>query len=323
MLNEMTTFSIKPASSAKSEPKQIAAFLKKRARPSEMIIKSFLFACGAVSILTTLGLVYELGKESWLFFSSPEVSLVDFLTTIRWQPTIGYFGVLPLLTATLITSVIAMFVSLPIGLMAAIYLSEFASQKMRTIIKPVLEILAGVPTVVYGYFALTFVTPLLRGVFGEDNVNIYNMLSAGLVMGIMIIPLISSLTEDSLHAVPYSMREAAYGLGATRFETAIQVVLPAALSGVVAAIILAVSRAVGETMIVAIAAGSGPNFTFNPLAAAETMTGYIARISGGDLSYDTPDYNSIFAIGLLLFITTLTLNLVSRKLAARFREVYE
>lgn len=166
-------------------------------------------------------------------------------------------------------------------------------------------------------------TPLLRGLFGEDNVNIYNMLSAGLVMGIMIIPLISSLTEDSLHAVPYSMREAAYGLGATRFETAIQVVLPAALSGVVAAVILAVSRAVGETMIVAIAAGSGPNFTFNPLAAAETMTGYIARISGGDLSYDTPDYNSIFAIGLLLFITTLTLNLVSRKLAARFREVYE
>jgi phosphate transport system permease protein len=323
MLNEMTTFTIKPASNAKTETRQIAAFLQKRARPSEVFVKSFLFFCGAVSILTTLGLVYELGKESWLFFNSPQVSLVDFLTTIRWQPTIGYFGVLPLLTATLITSVIAMFVSLPIGLMAAIYLSEFASQKMRTIIKPVLEILAGVPTVVYGYFALTFVTPLLRGLFGEDNVNIYNMLSAGLVMGIMIIPLISSLTEDSLHAVPYSMREAAYGLGATRFETAIQVVLPAALSGVVAAVILAVSRAVGETMIVAIAAGSGPNFTFNPLAAAETMTGYIARISGGDLSYDTPDYNSIFAIGLLLFITTLTLNLVSRKLAARFREVYE
>jgi phosphate transport system permease protein len=176
---------------------------------------------------------------------------------------------------------------------------------------------------VYGYFALTFMTPLLRSVFGENNVAIYNTLSAGLVMGIMIVPIISSMSEDALSSVPRSLREAAYGLGATRFETAIQIVFPAALSGIIAAIIIGISRAVGETMIVAIAAGSGPSFTFNPFSSAETMTGYIARISGGDLGYDTPDYNSIFAIGLLLFFITLALNLFSRRLARRFREVYE
>lgn len=323
MLNEMTTIKFETSRLAGTDTTQgqITERLKRRPRPSELIIKIFLFACGALSIFTTLGLVVELGKESWLFFGSPDVSLVEFFTTIQWQPTIGSFGVLPLLNATLITSAIAMFVAIPLGLTAAIYLSEYASQKTRAWVKPLLEILAGVPTVVYGYFALTFVTPIIRGMFGTENVNIYNMLSAGLVMGVMILPLISSMTEDALHAVPYSLREAAYGLGATRFETAIQVVLPAALSGMIAAIILGISRAVGETMIVAIAAGSGPNFTFNPLNSAETMTGYIARISGGDLGYDTPDYNSIFAIGLLLFLTTLSLNIISRKLAARFREV--
>lgn len=301
----------------------IARKLKKTPRMGESIIRAVLFICGGISILTTLGLVFELGKESWLFFGSPDVSLLEFFTTTRWQPTIGLFGVLPLLTATLITSLIAMLVAIPLGLAAAIYLSEYASQKVRGVIKPILEILAGVPTVVYGYFALTFVTPILRSAFGHDNVNIYNMLSAGLVMGIMILPLISSMSEDALHAVPHALREAAYGLGGTRFETAIQVVLPAALSGIVAAVILGISRAIGETMIVAVAAGSGPAFTFNPLQAAETMTGYIARISGGDLGYDTPDYNSIFAIGLLLFMITLGLNLLSRRLASRFREVYE
>jgi phosphate transport system permease protein len=194
---------------------------------------------------------------------------------------------------------------------------------MRSVLKPILEILAGVPTVVYGYFALTFMTPLLRSLYGSQNVDVYNMASAGLVMGIMILPLISSMSEDALSAVPRSLREAAYGLGATRLETAIQVVVPAALSGIIAAFIIGVSRAIGETMIVAIAAGSGPNFTFNPFNAAETMTGYIARISGGDLSYNTPDYNSIFAIGLLLFLVTLGLNFLSRVISRRFREVYE
>lgn len=308
-----------------------------RARPADMVrpdlawhphriealIQGFLFMCGAISILTTLGIVYELGKEAWLFFGSPDVSLVDFLTTIRWQPSIGQFGVLPLVNATLMTSFFAMLIALPLGLSAAVYLSEYASTGTRSVLKPILEVLAGVPTVVYGYFALTFMTPLLRAVFGSGTVEIYNTLSAGLVMGIMILSLICSMSEDALTAVPRSLREAAYGLGATRLETAIQIVLPTALSGIIAAFILGVSRAIGETMIVAVAAGSGPNFTFNPFQAAETMTGYIARISGGDLGYDTPDYNSIFAIGLLLFLMTLALNIISRQLARRFREVYE
>ena len=297
--------------------------LKKQFRPWENLIQAILFFCGAVSILTTFGIIFELGKEAWLFFGSPEVNLVEFLTSTQWSPTIGDFGVLPLVLSTLITSFIAMIVALPLGLGSAIYLSEYASQKVRSVLKPVLEILAGIPTVVYGYFALTFMTPLLRVVFGENTVSIYNMAAAGLTMGIMILPLVSSMSEDALSAVPGSLREAAYGLGATRLETAVNVVLPAAISGVIAAFIVGVSRAVGETMIVAIAAGAGPNFTFNPFDAAETMTGYIARISGGDLSYDTPDYNSIFAIGLLLFVITLTLNFISRRISRHFREVYE
>jgi len=297
--------------------------LAKRSHPGETLIQAFLFICGAISVLTTVGIVYELGKEAWLFFGDPESSLVEFLTTTTWQPSIGKFGVLPLMNAALMTSFFAMLIALPLGLSAAIYLSEYARPRARSILKPILEVLAGVPTVVYGYFALTFMTPLLRLIFGQGTVEIYNTLSAGLVMGIMILPIVSSMSEDALSAVPRSLREAAYGLGATRFETAIQVVVPAALSGLVAAFIIGISRAVGETMIVAIAAGAGPNFTFNPFQAAETMTGYIARISGGDLGYDTPDYNSIFAIGLVLFIMTLALNLISRRLARRYREVYE
>jgi phosphate transport system permease protein len=297
--------------------------LRHRSRPGEMLIQGFLFLCGIVSILTTIGIVYELGKESWLFFGSSDVDLVEFLTQTTWQPTIGEFGVLPLVNATLMTTFFAMLISLPLGLGAAIYLSEYATHRTRSILKPILEILAGVPTVVYGYFALTFMTPLLRSIFGADTVQIYNTLSAGLVMGIMILPLVSSMSEDALNAVPRSLREGAYGLGATRLETAIKIVVPAAISGIIAAFIIGISRAIGETMIVALAAGSGPNFTYNPFAAAETMTGYIARISGGDLSYDTPDYNSIFAIGLLLFTITLGLNILSRRLVSKYREVYE
>jgi len=321
MENQMTKAQ---ASSAIQAPVQMARpDLAKRPRLGENLIQAFLFVCGAISILTTLGIVYELGKEAWLFFGSPDSNLIEFLTTTTWQPSIGRFGVLPLVNATLMTSFFAMLIALPMGLGAAIYLSEYASRRARSILKPVLEVLAGVPTVVYGYFALTFMTPLLRVIFGTQNVEIYNTLSAGLVMGIMILPTVSSMSEDALSAVPHALREAAYGLGATRLETAVQVVVPAALSGIIAAFILGVSRAVGETMIVAIAAGSGSKFTFNPFQAAETMTGYIARISGGDLGYDTPDYNSIFAIGLLLFIITLVLNIVSRRLSKRFREVYE
>jgi phosphate transport system permease protein len=214
-------------------------------------------------------------------------------------------------------------VALPLGLSVAIYLSEYASLRLRSLIKPMLEVLAGVPTVVYGYFALTFMTPLLRQILGRDVVQIYNTASAGIVIGILILPLVSSMSEDALSAVPGSLRQAAYALGATRLETAVRVVVPAAFSGITAAFIVAISRAIGETMIVAIAAGAGPAFTFNPFQAAETMTGHIVRISGGDLSYDSIDYNSIFAIGLVLFAMTLSLNIISQRIVRRFREVYE
>lgn len=251
-----------------------------------------------------------------------QVTLVEFFTNTEWAPPIGEFGVLPLVNATLMTSTIAMLVALPLGMGAAIYLSEYAPPGIRNTFKPILEILAGIPTVVYGYFALTFMTPLLRSIFGIEVVNIYNTASAGIVVGILIIPLVSSMSEDALSAVPRALREASVGLGATKLETTIKIVLPAALSGLLAAFIVAISRAVGETMVVAIAAGAGPNFTFNPFDSAETMTGHIARISGGDLSYDSIDYNSIFAIGLLLFIITLVLNLISRAIINRFRESY-
>jgi phosphate transport system permease protein len=240
----------------------------------------------------------------------------------KWQPQIGEFGIWPLLTSTLMTSLIAMLVAAPLGLGAAVYLSEYASAKVRATLKPILEILAGVPTVVYGYFALTFMTPLLRAILGQDTVQVYNVASAGIVMGIMIIPTISSMSEDALSAVPRALRDASYGLGATRFETVVRVLLPAALSGIAAAFILGVSRAVGETMIVAIAAGAGPNFTFNPFQAAETITGHIARISTGDLSFGSIDYNSLFALGLSLFLITLLLNLISGAITRCFREVY-
>lgn len=297
--------------------------LRRRSRMSETIIQALLWCCGAVSMLTTLGIVYVLFQEAWLFFGADNVSIVEFLTNTTWAPQIGEFGILPLLNATILTSLFAMLVAIPLGLGAAIYLSEYASPRRRSILKPVLEILAGIPTVVYGFFALTFMTPLLQWIFGRDTVQIYNVASAGIVMGIMILPLVASMSEDALSAVPGSLRQASYGLGATRLETALRVVLPAALSGLIAAFIVAVSRAIGETMIVAIAAGAGPNYTFNPFVAAETMTGHIARISGGDISYGDIQYNSIFAIGLTLFVMTLTLNIISGWIVRRFREVYE
>jgi phosphate transport system permease protein len=288
-----------------------------------------------ISILTTLGIVYVLGQEALTFFQLPEVLLLDFAGKVKWQPAIGAFGIWPLVFATLVTSLMAMAVALPIGLMVAIYLSEYATPRARNILKPVLEVLAGVPTVVYGYFALTFMTPLLRSIFGQSTIEIYNTASAGLVIGILILPLVTSMVEDALRAVPVSLREAAYGLGATKLETAVTVVLPAALSGIAAAFIVAISRAVGETMVVALAAGAGPrNFNrwdealdglaiLNPFKAAETMTGHIVRISGGDLSYDSVDYASLFAIGLVLFLMTLGLNILSRWLVNRFREEYD
>jgi phosphate transport system permease protein len=263
-----------------------------------------------------------------------DVDLIKTVTTTKWIPQLGQFGLWPLLLATMMTSVIAMLVALPIGLATAVYLSEYASERFRGIMKPLLEILAGIPTVVYGYFALIFMTPVLRSVFGQGSVEIFNVASAGIVIGILIVPLVSSMSEDALHAVPDSLRQAAYGLGATRLETSLKVVIPAALSGITAAVVVSMSRAVGETMVVAIAAGAGPRnfelgkdsllgFVMNPFLAAETMTGHIVRISGGDLSYDSIDYNSLFAIGLMLFIVTFILNVIARRFVERFREVYE
>ncbi len=377
--------------------------LSSQIRPFDGFVSVFLFLCGLISILTTIGFIFVLGTEALRFFSttewininkrtvdaiSPEdtllsitttgtslevgdivrlgqfeeaevvevvnvidnetievlraqnnteavahsantgmfrgdkVTLTKFFTETRWAPQIGNFGILPLLTSTLRVGMIAMLVSIPLGMATAIYLSEYASNRVRSILKPILEILAGIPTVVYGYFALTFVTPLLRSIFGADTVEIYNVASAGIVVGILIIPTISSISEDALRAVPNALREASYGMGATKLETVSRVLIPGALSGITAAIILGISRAVGETMIVLIAAGAGPALTADNFRAAETMAGHIARISTGDLSYGTIDYNSVFAIGLTLFFMTLFLNLVSTLITRRFREVY-
>lgn len=297
--------------------------LRRKPRLGETIIQGLLFFSGFFSIFITVGIVYELGKEAFLFFQMPEVNILATLTTTEWKPHVGKFGIWPLLTSTMMTTIIAMAIAIPLGMSVAVYLSEYATPRTRTTIKPILEVLAGIPTIVYGYFALTFMTPLLRQIFGSDVVQIYNTASAGLVMGILILPLITSMTEDALSAVPRSLREAAYGMGATKLEVATQIVVPAALSGIAAAIIVGISRAIGETMIVAVAAGAGPNFTLSPFVGAETITGHIVRISGGDLSYDSIDYNSIFALGLFLFFTTLVLNIISQAIVRRFREVYE
>ena len=308
--------------------------LRRKPRIGEQIIQFTLLLCGLLSILITIGIVVVLFFDALAFFRLDEVTLVEFFTGTAWQPQILLFGLFPLFNATMLTSAIGLLVAVPLGLMIAIYLSEYASPRARGILKPVLEILAGIPTVVFGYFALNFMTPIIQGVFGKDTVEIFNVASAGVVIGILIIPLISSMSEDALSAVPRALREGAYALGATRLETAVKVVLPAAISGIAAAIIVGMSRAVGETMVVAIAAGAGPrnynswgealsglNF-LNPFKAAETMTGHMVRISGGDLSYASIDYESIFAIGLMLFVMTMILNLISRWIVKRFREEY-
>ena len=297
--------------------------LSHKARPGEAVIQALLFFCGALSIFVTVGILIVLGRESVLFFRNDAVNLWMFLTTTEWQPAIGKFGILPLVNATLMTSLTAMVVAVPIGMSVAIYLSEYAEPRTRALLKPILEVLAGIPTVVYGYFALTSMTPLLRGVLGTEVVQIYNTASAGIVIGILILPLIASMAEDALSGVPLAVREAALGLGATRLETAVKIVVPAASSGIAAAVIIGLSRAVGETMIVALAAGAGSALTLNPFHAAETMTGHIARISGGDLSYQSIDYSSIYSIGLVLLFITLGLNMLSRRIVRRFREVYE
>jgi len=294
---------------------------KRRRAAGESAIQAVLFLCAVVSIVTTLGIIYVLLQETILFFQ--QVSPLEFFGDTRWTPLFASqrFGVWPLVVGTVLVAVGAMVVALPLGLLAAIYLSEYASDRMRRILKPVLEILAGIPTVVYGYFALTFVTPLLKQIFPQTQT--FNALSASIVMGIMILPTVASISEDALSAVPRSLREAAFGLGATRFEVATRIVVPAALSGISAAFILAISRAIGETMIVAIAAGQQPKITFNPLESIETMTAYIVQVSLGDTPHQSLAYKTIFAVGMLLFVMTFGLNLVSHWITRRFREVYE
>ena len=286
----------------------------------EFLIEWVLFLCALLSIGTTAGIIVVLAIETFAFLR--EVPVADFLFGTNWTPLFATpsFGVLPLVVGTVMVSAIAMAVALPMGLLSAIYLSEYAPLRVRRFVKPVLEILAGIPTVVYGYFALLFVTPLFQR-FLPDLAG-FNALSPGIVMGIMILPLVSSLSEDAMQGVPRGLREGAYALGATKMQTSLRVVLPAAFSGITAACILAASRAIGETMIVAIAAGQQPRLTSNPMVPIETMTAYIVQVSLGDTPQGTLEYRTIFAVGMLLFLGTFVLNLISAWLRARFREEY-
>jgi phosphate transport system permease protein len=287
----------------------------------EGLVRVMLMAAAAVSILTTIGILISLIGETILFFQ--RVPIIEFVTDTEWTPlfSIKKFGIWPLVTATLMISVISLLIAVPLGLLSATLLSEFASPRVRDVIKPLLEILSGIPTVVYGYFALTFVTPIFRQII--PDLSVFNALSAGIVMGVMLIPLISSLSEDAMAAVPNELREGAYGLGATRFEVAVGVVFPAALSGIVASVILALSRAVGETMIVAIAAGQTPAFTFDPRQTVETMTAFIVQVSLGDTPHGSLEYQTLFAVGTTLFAMTFALNQFSHWFVRRFREVYD
>ncbi len=276
--------------------------------------------CTLVSVLTTVGIVVSLLNQSLGFFL--EVSVWEFLSGTRWTPILipQSFGVLPLVGGTLLVALLAGAVALPVGLATAIFLGEYAHRNVRRIVKPTLEVLAGIPTVVYGYFALTFVTPQLQKVF--PDMLVFNALSAGLVMGIMIIPMVSSLSEDAIVSVPRSLRQGAYALGATRLEVSLRVVVPAALSGIVAAFILAMSRAIGETMLVTIAAGATPNLTANPLESIQTMTAYIVQLSLGETRQGSLEFNTIFAVALLLFFMTLAMNLLGHLVVRRWREQY-
>ena len=289
---------------------------KRRERAIEMVL--LLAAC--VSVFTTAGIVYILVKESLVFFA--EVPLWTFLTDTQWTPLFSdaHFGIMVLMAGTLSSSLVALSIAIPLGTIIAIYLSEFAGHKTRETLKPILELLSGVPTIIYGYFALLFVTPLLQKIYPE--LPGFNVLSAGIVMGIMIIPYVSSLSEDAMRAVPMSLREGSYAMGATRFQTAVNVVVPAALSGIASAYILGISRAVGETMILAVAAGMQPNLSLNPLEPAATITSYIVQVALGDLPHGSTGYQTIFAAGLSLMILTLCFNLLGHWLRRRFREVY-
>ena len=287
----------------------------------ERAIAVGLFLSTFLSILITVGIVAVLLFEAITFFG--DVSFFEFITGTRWTPLFSskQFGVLALVAGTTLTAVLAMVVALPLGLLSAIYLSEYSPDAVRRVVKPILEILAGIPTVVYGYFALLFVTPILRGI--SEDIAVFNALSASIVMGVMILPMVSSLSEDAMRSVPRNLREAAYALGSTKLEVSTLVVVPAALSGIMSAFILAVSRAIGETMIVTIAAGQNPTFTLNPFVPIETMTAFIVQVSQGDAPAGSIEFKTIFAVALLLFTITLGMNLLSQYVVSRFREEYE
>jgi phosphate transport system permease protein len=290
-------------------------------RISERLMELLMVLCSLVSILTTIGIVLVLSLDTFQFFA--EVSLFDFLTDPQWTPLFEdkHFGILSLLSGTVLTTAIAVLVAVPVGITIAVYLNEYASKRFTAVVKPLLEILAAIPTVVYGFFALQFVTPLLQQII--PGLGGFNALSPGLVMGVMIIPYITSLSEDALRAVPNSLREASYGLGANRFQTAFKVIVPAANSGIIVSVILAISRALGETMIVAIAAGQQPKLTLNPLESVETITTYIVQVSMGDVPQDSLEYRTIFAAGITLFIFTFLLNNISFWIRKKYQQRYE
>lgn len=293
-----------------------------RQRMREVPILAFLFLCALVSVITTVGIVIVLLAEAFQFFR--DVSILEFLTGTEWTPlfSIKKFGVLPLLSATALISFLALSIAVPVGLLTAIYLSEYAPEKVRSTVKPVLEVLAGIPTVVFGFFAISFINPsIIKPIFETET--IFTALGAAMAMGVMLIPMVASLSEDAMRAVPSALREAAYGVGSDRFQVSVRVVVPAALSGIVAAALLAFARAVGETMIVTIAAGGISNLSLNPLEGMQTMTAYIMKVSTGDTERGSVEYESIFAVGLMLFAFTLTLNMLAQVVIAKFREIYD
>ena len=299
---------------------QVVENTRNKSNTFEKIIPIILLVITLVSIVATIGILYTLISQSFEFFS--RVPITEFLFSATWQPYVGdgEWGIWALIMGTMKIVVIAAIVAVPIGLGAAIYLSEYATDKIRRIIKPILEVLAGIPTVVYGFFAINFVNPILQSIY--DGFGLYNAVSAGLVVGVMIIPMIASLSEDAMSSVPAAMREGSLGMGATRLETAIRVVIPAAFSGIIASFVLAISRAIGETMIVSIAAGSTPNASFDVTEPLQTMTGFIVQITSGDAAFGTNLYYSLFAVGMSLFIMTLIMNIISAWLTKRFKEEY-
>lgn len=311
-----------PASTTATSNAPVSKRLAKRASRhlKERFIEAILFCCAAVSVFITLGIVYVLLKESLVFFS--QVALWDFLTDTQWTPLFddAHFGIMVLLSGTAVSSLVALLVAVPLGSIIAIYLSEFATPHAREIAKPILEVLSGIPTVIFGFFALLFVTPILQWLL--PSLPGFSLLSAGLVMGIMIIPIVSSISEDAMRAVPMALREGSYAMGATRLQTALRVVFPAAISGIGAAYILGIARAVGETMILAIAAGMQPNLVWNPMEPAATITSFIVQVALGDLPHGSVGYNTIFAAGLTLMLFTLAFNMLGFWLQRRYRERY-